>query len=585
MKQINEDIAEYQERFPNITNIKKPEWAFNFWILDKLYSVDEDLVEEKIIDYNDGGIDCYVWHEDKRDLYLIQNKYFSEDTTLSLSYVTNDFLVRGIGALENGTYTRCPELQTIFTKYKDEKDFAVHFRLYVTNNIAISTNIQNALNDFNVSKENYDAKGYSLDEIEGLYYGEPIKEGKNLSYNIVTVNGGTVLNVNTKEYNLAQNIDAKYLLTPVKEIYELIKTAKKEKYPIFDSNIREYLGSSGVNKGIFTTLKDSKDRVNFFYYNNGITMIVEKMDKVKQVAGRSSLKVLNPQIINGCQTVNTIYEVLNGYPESSLDTEFKNSYVMLKILEIKEDSDEMKELNKAIVTYNNKQNAINQKTFEASASEFKRIKTEFERKGFLLCTKQSDKHTFGEDYKTATELKNRNSELISRFGLTMLDKTKDFYIELEKFLQVILAYENGALDAIQNKSKLLIPESAQHKTVLDFIRRSDVSINEMLELYLLYLRMEYEKKALQLSKFNPFYLIYCFGLYECDISNPNKIHTNLDSSEKIEKIVKLYKAALSAYHTGWVNQNLGKDYNDMIKSQFDKKLMDTSRTMALSITN
>ena len=96
--------------------------------------------------------------------------------------------MRGIGALENGTYTHCPELQTIFTKYKDESDFAVHFGLYVTNNIAISTNIQNALNDFNISKENYDAKGYSLDEIEGLYYGEPIKEGKNLSYDISNSN-------------------------------------------------------------------------------------------------------------------------------------------------------------------------------------------------------------------------------------------------------------------------------------------------------------------------------------------------------------------------------------------------------------
>lgn len=575
MKQINEDIAEYQERFPNISNIEKPAWAFNFWILDKLYSVDEDLVEEKIIDYKDGGIDCYVWHEDKRDLYLIQNKYFSEDSALDLSYVTNDFLVRGIGALENGTYTHCPELQTIFTKYRDESDFAVHFRLYVTNNTAISTSIQNALSDFNTKKENYDVKGYSLDEIEELYYGEPIREELNFTYAIETINGRTVLNVNTKNYNLAQNIDAKYLFTPVKAIYELIKTAKKQKYAIFNLNIREYLGSSGVvNKDIARTLKDPKDRVNFFYYNNGITMIVKKMDKIKQIAGKFSLKVYNPKIVNGCQTVNTIYEVLNGYPENSLDEHFQNSYVMLKILEIKDDSKDMTKLREDIVKYNNRQNAITEKTFKANTKELQRIKTEFERKGFLLCIKQSDKHSYKDKYKTATELKNRNSELIKRFGLTMLDKTKDFYIDIEKFLQVILAFESSALDAIQNKSKLLVNDSAQNKAVLDFIKCSDVSINDMLELYLLYLRMEREKKALESSKFNPFYLIYCFGLYECENSIPDRIHSNLENSENIERIITQYKNELSGYYAKWIKQNPGKDYNDMIKSQFDKSIME-----------
>ena len=69
-KQIAEDIQDYQRNFPNITNIQKDEWAFNFWILDKLYSEDENVIEEKIIDYNDKGIDCFVWHEEAKNLYL-----------------------------------------------------------------------------------------------------------------------------------------------------------------------------------------------------------------------------------------------------------------------------------------------------------------------------------------------------------------------------------------------------------------------------------------------------------------------------------------------------------------------------------
>lgn len=75
-KQIHEDIVEYQQRFQHVPNIHKDEWAFNFWILDKLFSIEEDVIEDCIIDYNDKGIDCFVWHEDRHDLYLIQNKYY-----------------------------------------------------------------------------------------------------------------------------------------------------------------------------------------------------------------------------------------------------------------------------------------------------------------------------------------------------------------------------------------------------------------------------------------------------------------------------------------------------------------------------
>ena len=56
-KQISEDIKEYQIRYPNIRNIEKDEWAFNYWILDKFFYEDEELIEDKIIDYSDIKIE------------------------------------------------------------------------------------------------------------------------------------------------------------------------------------------------------------------------------------------------------------------------------------------------------------------------------------------------------------------------------------------------------------------------------------------------------------------------------------------------------------------------------------------------
>lgn len=133
-KQIEQDIKEYQDSLKFITHIEKDEWAFNYWVLDKLFYEDEELIEEKIIDYHDLGIDAYEIYEDTKDIYLIQNKYFSEETKITAEYVKNDFLLRPIHALENGTYTKSQELQNAFTKMKFDPEFTVHLQLFITNN-------------------------------------------------------------------------------------------------------------------------------------------------------------------------------------------------------------------------------------------------------------------------------------------------------------------------------------------------------------------------------------------------------------------------------------------------------------------
>ena len=59
-------------------------------------------------------------------------------------------------------------------------------------------------------------------------------------------------------------MDAKYVFTPVTTIFRMYEQAKQADYPIFDKNIREYLGNTGVNKNIYNTLMDNKERKNFF---------------------------------------------------------------------------------------------------------------------------------------------------------------------------------------------------------------------------------------------------------------------------------------------------------------------------------
>lgn len=594
-KQIEEDIRAYQEKYGDtIHDIKKDEWAFNFWILDKFFYEDEELIIDKITDYSDYGIDEYEWYEDTKELYLIQNKFYGEDTKLPLSYIKNTFLVMPLAVLKDGKYTKCKELQDIYQKYKDDEGFTIHLQIYITNNQRDQKAIE-AIKEFNKTHSpRVFAEIYYLDDIEAKWYGEPRKTTKTFSAEIESVNNGTILNINNEAYHLENIIDAKYVFAPVSCIYRMVRAAETKGYPLFEKNIREYLGNKGINKRIYQTLKSDKERKNFFYYNNGITILCSKMGTAKQKSPKPgshiglSIEIDNPQIVNGCQTVNSIFSALKEYDEEDIEVIFKDTFVMVKILQIDPTDSEQQQISKNIVTYNNSQNSLDEKQFVANNELFQRLKSEFAEKGFLLLTKQSDTTTYSADYKKKSDLSKLQMLSISRrqvFGLETLKKVTDFEIPLEKFLQVILAFKVGGLDAYTMKKDVLKPETQTYNTVIEFIRSSNATTDVLLNLYLLYLRFEKEKKA-QSGKFPtatpiPFYAIDGFSRYECG-RDVKKITEIITTPKDITKIMQVYCVACNAYATQYMTQQ-NTDYTKMIKAAIDYDLFQASHSTAVSM--
>ena len=578
--QIREDIKEYQLRYPNISNIEKDEWAFNYWILDKFFYEDEELIEDKIIDYNDMGVDAYEIYEDTKELYLIQNKYYNDSSKLSAEYVKNDFLLRPITALENGTYRKSVEVQDFFSKYKNHDDFTVYLQIYVTNNNRCE-DAEEYAKKFNTGHPKYRASIFYLDDIKEKYYGDTKQNKQNIEVQIHSVNKGTILNINTDDYKLENVLDAKYVFTPVSSIFRLYRESIEKNYPIFDMNIREYLGNKGVNKKIYETLLDPEDRKNFFYYNNGITMICDKMSSVETRSFGNNINaafnVKNPQIVNGCQTVNSIYEALKNVDPRELEQNYKDTFVMLKILQINRENEYEEILYKNIVTYNNSQNSIDEKTFVANNSTFNRLKTEFESKGFLLLIKQSDKNSYSTQYKNATKLKEKSHERLEKFGLTSLNKVTDFFVPLEKLLQVVIAFALGGYDAYTKKSNLLKDTTKQYQTAIDFIKDDSITTDSLIDLYLLYKKADLCKSNSEENRFPiPYYLIDGFAKYECNERISNQISKQLSDHQSIENIIKLYTAVTKAY-TRDINETNIIDYNKMIKQPVNYKSLGKQR--------
>lgn len=71
---------------------------------------------------------------------------------------------------------------------------------------------------------------------------------------------------------------------------------------LFDSNVRDFAGTTVVNEAISDTLKDVQTD-DFWCFNNGVTIIA---DQASFMSGKLSL--LNPQIVNGLQTSSVLFE-------------------------------------------------------------------------------------------------------------------------------------------------------------------------------------------------------------------------------------------------------------------------------------
>lgn len=578
-EQIKEDIKIIQDNIKkNNPLIEKEEYAFNYWVLSKLYNIEEEIIEDNITEYSDYGIDCFVYFEESKDLYIIQNKYYSDETKLTKDYVQNDFLTRPMNMLLMNSYRRSQELQDIFNKYKDDSEFKIHLYLYVSNDLrddSIIRLFEQYRAPVDKIKCYVDAEIFYLSDIKNVYFEDRKKEIKNFKCDFLTINDGTVLQINKENYGLPNLIEAKYIFTPVKVIYDIVKLAKEKEYSLFAENIREYLGNKGINAQIAKTLEDEEERANFFYYNNGITVICDKIDKEQSNNIRYNRRFVtyNPQIVNGCQSVNSIYAVLNKYNENELENKFKDTFVMVKLLVLDAENSEQTQLYQDIVRYNNSQNAITEKAFAANQQLFINMQVEFEKRGFLLAVKQSDNYKFKES-KRFNEYRPSLNKYEELFDLKF-EKIENIIIPLEKLLQIFLAFDQNGYQAFVKKSQVLKQDSATNTTIIKFIKEKEYTINDLLNIYLLYLKAEKDKKNSEDQRTPiPFYLIGFLGSkfqYKSNKKCIEVLRYIFSDKNILESVYDLYTLITKLYKSQFFSIK-GIDYNKMIKSPIDDSI-------------
>lgn len=128
---------------------------------------------------------------------------------------------------------------------------------------------------------------------------------------------------------------------------------------MFDDNVRDYQGDTDVNREMEATL--STNPVNFVLYNNGITIVCNKLDPKNR-----TLIIKNPQVVNGCQTCSSLYKAKRK------GNDLSQVQVIVKVIESTEP-----EVTQGIVKGTNRQNIVYEEAFETIRQYHKELEDFF----------------------------------------------------------------------------------------------------------------------------------------------------------------------------------------------------------------
>lgn len=151
----------------------------------------------------------------------------------------------------------------------------------------------------------------------------------------------------------------------------LAKLYEKYDSRLLEQNVRTFLQARGnVNKGIRATILNEPPM--FFAYNNGITATAQDVEVKSTLAGTVIVRVLDLQIVNGGQTVASLFHAQRK-DKASLEQIF----VQMKLTVI--DPQKSEEIVPKISEYANTQNRVNAADFFANSPFHLRME-EFSRR-------------------------------------------------------------------------------------------------------------------------------------------------------------------------------------------------------------
>ncbi len=407
---IDKRIDELSEIFKDNEHLKKQNtngkksFSFLLWFLNRYLPENELLEFENLITEGNDDSSCDLIFKNKdqngKDIfYVVQAKWFakrninrSKEITKEIKACLSDFRIVISGKKKSDHNQNFNRQYQKFLEHKRSNGKIKFVFLALCNG---EVNIREHIDDFVsplVSFELIDFFKLKQQFVEIEYKG------------IKTHNPIETPYIPKSEFNLTfeknqiiyidRPFKSNIFLVKPKEIYSLFE---KYGHSLFYKNIRNPLPSSLFNQEIKSTILNNS--INFWYFNNGITAITDKIEYFHKDATNATIKGI--QVINGAQTVYSIFEAYRYASDEERIKMDENALVTLRIVTSGGDDFDLK-----VTRFTNSQNPISERDFHSNDEVQKRLQYEFLK--FSNVWYETRRGEFRKKLKGIVKLKNEN---------------------------------------------------------------------------------------------------------------------------------------------------------------------------------
>ena len=238
-------------------------------------------------------------------------------------------------------------------------------------------------------------------------------------------------------------------LVRLSDFYKLLTNEEEElRAGLFESNVRDYQGATSINESIGQSLKESTVE-DFWWLNNGITIVVDEVG-----GGDKHLTLSDPQIVNGLQTSQQIYQHFR------LSQKFDDERELLvRVIQAPNVSS-----NDAIILATNSQTTISKASLWATKPIHRNIEAFFNSHDLFYDRKKNSWRRKGKEFKKVVGI----TELAQSVGAVVLRQPKDSRSSPHRYFE---AKNHRKIFSEKYKMSVFVVCAKLKKLSADYLRR------------------------------------------------------------------------------------------------------------------
>lgn len=309
-------IQEIVDVIKNDYDYNRVSHAFAHWFLENIKGFNRNNVSEMITDdFDDWAIDAVNVDTDNDIIELYQFKLPTKEKNINNEISVEEVLkfLLGYKICSSGTY---PDRTNINLKNKideiKESEIFNYKLIYVSYSDGLGYHAKTALdNEFQQVKSTgnqIEWELYDKTRLVDIYYSQRRRKREiEITLDQVATGTGFLPTDEITCYSIYVGLD------------QIAKICDDYNDYIFDENVRLFHGiKNKYNSSIMSTAISDSD--NFHLYNNGIVILSEKINYNDM---QKKMKIKNPKVVNGCQTMNSLVEARKKVGELSGSVQIK----------------------------------------------------------------------------------------------------------------------------------------------------------------------------------------------------------------------------------------------------------------------